>query len=397
GNFSIGDYFKAEVIPWAWSFLTDVLGIPTDRLMVSVHENDPEAYDIWLRKVGLPEHKIVKLGDEDNFWFMADTGPCGPDSEIFYDLGPEFGSQNGEYDGPGSSYGRWIEIWNLVFTQFDRQPDGTLEELPKKNVDTGSGLERTCVVLQDKKTVFQTDGFVPLIEYFEGKTRAQVGESRVNPYYVLADHLRATSFLIADGVYPDRAGRGYVLRRIMRRALRWANRLGFQPGEWFGAFPILKGLMGTQYPEIVEREAFIAERVGAEEELFLRTLSRGETLLQKNLEDLRAEHGGQLPAVFPGQLAFVLQDTYGFPLDITKDILEEHGLGVDEVAFNAALQEQRARSKADTLAKLGAALTTAEGGNVLAAFDNLPSTLFTSYSGSLREESTILGALEHEG
>jgi len=393
GNFSIGDYFKAEIIPWAWTFLTEVLGIPTEKLMVSVHENDQEAWDLWRSKVGLPESKIVRLGDEDNFWVMAETGPCGPDTEIFYDLGPRFGSTKGEYDGPGSAYGRWIEIWNLVFTQFDRQADGSLVELPKKNVDTGAGLERMCVVLQQKDTVFETDGFQPLIGYFQTETKNQLTGARVNPYYVLADHLRATAFLMADGVLPDRVGRGYVLRRIMRRAMSWGNRLGFGPGVWAGALPILRDLMGTQYPEIVQKGAFIADRIATEEELFLRTLHRGETLLARELEDLRSANAGTLPATFPGDKAFTLFDTYGFPLDLTKDLVEDHGLTVDEAAFQAALAEQRARSKADTKAKLGAIGSGSDAASIMQAFDQFPPTLFLGYSGATSGDTLLLGAI----
>jgi len=393
GNFSIGDYFKAEIIPWAWTFLTEVMGIPTDKLMVTVHENDQEAYELWQKKVGLPESKIVRLGDEDNFWVMADTGPCGPDSEIFYDLGPAFGSTNGEYDGPGSAYGRWIEIWNLVFTQFDRQHDGSLVELPKKNVDTGAGLERMCLVMQGKNTVFETNGFLPLIEYFESNTQNRLDGSRVNPYFVLADHLRATAFLMADGVLPDRVGRGYVLRRIMRRAMSWGNRLGFGSGTWHGALPILRELMGAQYPEIVQKGTFIADRIATEEELFLRTLHRGETLLSRELESLKESNGGSLPSAFPGDKAFTLFDTYGFPLDLTKDLVEDHGMTVDDAAFTAALNEQRARSKADTRAKLGAIGSDADAAAIMQAFDQFPATAFIGHSGAMSGETVLLGAV----
>ncbi|MFH1514046.1 MAG: alanine--tRNA ligase, partial [bacterium] len=353
GNFSFGDYFKEEIIPWSWEFLMDWLHLPVEKLFVSVYEEDDEAYDIWHKKVGLPESKIFRLGVDDNFWFMADTGPCGPDSEIFYDLGEAVGCGRKTCQ-PGCDCSRYTEIWNLVFTQFDRQENGDLKPLPSKNVDTGMGLERTIAAIAGKVSVFETDLFQPLIAYihkksgFKGKTETS-GVIEFNPYFLMADHLRASAFLIADDVYPGNEGRGYILRRIMRRAFLHAQRQGLHEGELIAGLKFIYESLGDAYPQIIEKKPLIEKILSREEEGFLSTLSKGEARLDKEISKLEKARN----KILSGEVAFELYDTYGFPLDLTKDILREKGFGVDENRFNKELEKQRERSRTDTASKLG--------------------------------------------
>ena len=354
GNFSFGDYFKEEIIPWSWEFLIGWLELPEDKLFVSVFEKDDEAYDIWHKKVGLPESKIFRLGEADNFWYMADTGPCGPDSEIFYDLGEKVGCGRPTCQ-PGCDCSRYTEIWNLVFTQFDRQEDGELKSLPSKNVDTGMGLERTIAAIEGKVSVFEIDVFQPLISYIREKAgqkgkRDTSGVIEFNPFFLMADHLRGSAFLIADDVYPGNEGRGYILRRIMRRAFLHAQRQGLKEGELIAGLHFIFESLGDAYPEIIEKSELIEKILSREEEGFLSTLSRGEALLDKEIAKLEKTGNN----VLTGETAFELYDTYGFPIDLTRDILREKGYKVDEDAFNAELEKQRLRSRTDTATKLNA-------------------------------------------
>ncbi len=374
GNFSFGDYFKEEIIPWSWEFLLGWLGLPEDKLFVSVFEKDDEAYDIWHKKVGLPESKIFKLGEADNFWYMADTGPCGPDSEIFYDLGEKVGCGRPTCK-PGCDCSRYTEIWNLVFTQFNRQQDGELKSLPSRNVDTGMGLERTIAAIEGKVSVFEIDVFQPLISYIRKKAgqkgkRDTSGVIEFNPFFLMADHLRGSAFLIADDVYPGNEGRGYILRRIMRRAFLHAQRQGLKEGELIAGLHFIYESLGDAYPEIIEKSELIEKILSREEEGFLSTLSRGEALLDKEIAKLEKTGNN----VLSGDTAFELYDTYGFPIDLTRDILREKGYKVDETAFNAELEKQRERSRADTSKKL---LNTEKHGK--GASLGLPETRFVGY------------------
>jgi len=391
GNFSFGDYFKEEIIPWAWEFVTKDLHLPIEKLFVSVYEKDDEAYNIWHKKVGLAESKIFRLGEKDNFWFMADTGPCGPDSEIFFDLGEKVGCRRPTCQ-PGCDCSRYTEIWNLVFTQFDRQADGELKPLPKKNVDTGMGLERTVAAINEKVSVFEIDLFQPLISYihkkagFKGKTVTE-GVIEFNPYFLMSDHLRGAAFLIADGVYPGNEGRGYILRRIMRRAFLHAQRQGLQEGDLVDGLGIVYETLGDAYPEIIRKKDLIEKIISREEEGFLTTLSRGEALLAKHIERLEKSNKKELE----GEAAFELYDTYGFPIDLTKDVLREKGFVVDEDGFNRELEIQRERSRADTASKLEC---VANGSSTISQF-NTP-TEFVGYK-KISSRADLLAIADYFG
>ena len=335
GNFSFGDYFKREAIQYAWTFLTDTLALPKEKLWVTVFEEDDEAYAIWANEIGVPEDRISRIGAKDNFWQMGDTGPCGPCSEIFYDHGEDvWGGPPGTPEEDGD---RYIEIWNLVFMQYNRQADGTLDPLPKPSVDTGMGLERIAAVLQHVHSNYETDTFVALI-----KAAAQaVGTDDLSAQSlrVIADHIRSCSFLIADGVLPSNEGRGYVLRRIIRRAVRHGSKLGAEGPFFHQLVQELVNLMGDAYPELVSAQSRIEKALLQEEQQFARTLQRGLSLLESAVAEL-PEQG-----VLAGDVVFKLYDTYGFPYDLTADILRERGYGLDEAGFESAMAEQRARAQ----------------------------------------------------
>ncbi len=341
GNFSFGDYFKEEIIIWSWEFITDWLKIPVEKLRISVHEKDDEAFSIWEKEVGVRSDWIYRLGDEDNFWFMADTGPCGPDSEIFYDIGEELGPDQ----TPAKDGDRWVEIWNLVFTQFDRQADGTLVPLPKKNVDTGMGLERTAMALQGKHSVFEVDIFKPISDFYKTETKKEILESEsyisagVNSLYVVSDHIRAVSMLLADGVHPGNEGRGYILRRILRRALVHLRRLGRHEGGLIKAFPIVLDQLGETYPLLLERRDHIANLIRHEEQNFLKTLDAGVQRLENAIESVGDEK------ILPGEIAFEMFDTYGVPLDVTIEMAQARGMEVDVVSYTDALETARRISR----------------------------------------------------
>ena len=342
GNWSFGDYFKKDAIAWAWELLTGVWKLPAERLLVTVYHTDDEAYALWRDMVGIPEERIVRIGDNkgapyasDNFWQMADTGPCGPCTEIFYDHGPHIaGGPPGSPDEDGD---RYIEIWNLVFMQFDRQPDGSLVPLPAPCVDTGMGLERLAAILQHVHSNYEIDIFQALIRHAAELTATDNLENK--SLRVIADHIRASAFLIVDGVLPSNEGRGYVLRRIIRRALRHGWMLGVRQPFFHQLVGTLCEQMGQAYPELPAARELVERALKAEEERFAETLDAG----MKIFEEVAARAAG---GVIPGADAFRLYDTYGFPLDLTADIARERGLGVDNAGFDAAMEQQRETARA---------------------------------------------------
>ncbi|MGF1611144.1 MAG: alanine--tRNA ligase, partial [Kiloniellales bacterium] len=337
GNFSFGDYFKELAIELAWSLVTKEYGLAKDRLLVTVYAEDDDAFKLWRKIAGLPEEKIIRIPTSDNFWAMGDTGPCGPCSEIFYDHGPHIaGGPPGSPDEDGD---RFIEIWNLVFMQFEQLEPGKRVELPKPSIDTGMGLERIAAVLQGKHDNYDTDLLRALIEASAEASNTHPDGPHAVSHRVIADHLRATAFLVADGVLPSNEGRGYVLRRIMRRAMRHVHKLGVREPMIWRLVPALVGMMGGHYGELRRAEALIAETLKLEEGRFAQTLDRGLRMLEEELGKL-----GEAQAL-PGEAAFRLYDTYGFPLDLTQDILRGQGRGVDSAGFEAAMAAQRAAAR----------------------------------------------------
>ena len=333
GNFSFGDYFKREAIQFAWQFLTETLQLPPDRLWVTVHVSDDEAAQIWVNEIGIDPARLSRL-DEDNFWQMGDTGPCGPCSEVFYDHGPEVpggppGSEDDDLD-------RYIEIWNLVFMQYNRDASGELHPLPAPSVDTGMGLERIAAVLQHVHSNYEIDLFTALIAAVARQLGARDNEDK--SLRVIADHLRSTAFLVADGVLPGNEGRGYVLRRIIRRAIRHGNKLGAQAPFFAALVPDLITQMGEAYPQLVSQQSAITAALQGEEEQFARTLDNGMAILEESLEQI-------VDQTIPGDVIFKLYDTYGFPVDLTNDIARERGLVLDLEGYETAMATQRQRSQ----------------------------------------------------
>src|SRR4051812_10400471 len=366
GNWSFGDYFKRESLKWAWELLTEVYKLPKDKLWATVYIEDDEAYDIWTKDIGLPPERVVRIGDNkgaryasDNFWMMADTGPCGPCSEIFYDHGPHIaGGPPGSPDADGD---RYIEIWNNVFMQFDMQPDGSVKPLPAPCVDTGMGLERLAAILQHVHSNYEIDIFETLIAAAGRETHTK---DLSNPSLrVIADHIRATSFLVADGVIPSNEGRGYVQRRIIRRAIRHGYKLGQKTPFFHKLVPTLVKLMGEAYPHLAAAEKKVMDVLKAEEERFYETLANGMEILDSALA------GGQ--KVLPGDVAFKLHDTYGFPLDLSADVCRERDVSVDEAGFNAAMEKQKAAGRAAGKFKMDRALEYGGAGNVFTGYDKL--------------------------
>ncbi len=343
GNFSIGDYFKDDAIRFGFELSTEVLGFDPEQIWITVFEGmegvpaDDEALEKWV-EMGIPRDRIQRLGEADNFWKAGPTGPCGPNTELYLDRGPSFGPDG----GPVTGTDRFLEFWNLVFMQYDRAADGTLSTLPAKNIDTGAGLERLAAILQDKQTVFETDGFRPLVAWAEQASgRAYGSDPRVDrAMRVLADHGRAMTFLAADGVRPGNEGRDYILRRIIRRAVSEGAYLGLEPARLVGLVDVVADGYGDAYPEIASGRSEVVDTVGAEAEQFARTLEQGTRLLGEVLDRSRAA------GVISGDDAFRLHDTYGFPLDLTRDAAEEHGLRVDEEGFEDLMGEQRDRARA---------------------------------------------------
>lgn len=338
GNFSFGDYFKREAITWSWEFLTGILRLPKEKLWITVYKDDEESISIWEKEIGIPRDRIVRMGEEDNFWAMGPVGPCGPCSEVIFDLGLEFGC--GKPDCKiGCDCDRYLEVWNLVFTEFNREESGELSPLPRKNIDTGMGLERSAFVVQGVGSVFETDLFQPIIEYLEEITDKGYKGSKENTYNfnVIADHSRAITFLIGDGVIPSNEGRGYVLRRILRRAVRYGVKLGLNSSFLYKVVPLVIFLMKDAYPELEKEEELIVNIVRREEENFLSTLQRG----LERLEDIIEKEG-----YISGEEAFRLYDTYGFPLELTIEIARERNVEVDTERFNQMMEDSREKARA---------------------------------------------------
>lgn len=338
GNFSFGDYFKADAIPFAWEFLTKELGLPEEKLLATVYHTDDEAYDIWKNVVGLPEDRIIRISTNDNFWSMGDTGPCGPCTEIFYDHGDHiWGGKPGTPEEDGD---RFIEIWNVVFMQYNKQEDGTMLPLTQTGVDTGCGLERLSTILQGVHNNYDIDSFKYIIKGIEKEIGITSTPETLGSYRVIADHIRAMSFLIADGVMPSNEGRGYVLRRIMRRAMRHANLLGSDKSFIFKCVQYLVDMMGEDFPEIKQAQKMIEDTVKNEEDRFNKTLNQGIKVLEEEIKDLKEGD------VLSGDVAFKLYDTFGFPLDLTEDALKARGIKVDNEGFEECMNEQRERARA---------------------------------------------------
>jgi alanyl-tRNA synthetase len=367
GNFSFGDYFKEHAIEMAWNLVTREFGIPADRLMATVYIDDDEAFDLWKKIAGLPESRITRIAGSDNFWSMGDTGPCGPCTEIFYDHGDHiWGGPPGTPEEDGD---RWVEIWNLVFMQFDQSADGSRTLLPKPSIDTGAGLERVAAVLQGVHSNYETDLFRTLIAASEQATGVAAEGERTPSHRVIADHLRSSSFLIADGVTPSNEGRGYVLRRIMRRAMRHAHLLGAADPLMHRLVPTLVQEMGEAYPELRRAQAFIEDTLKQEEIRFRTTLGRGMSLFDQ------ATTGFAEGDMLDGQTAFTLYDTYGFPLDLTQDEARRRGFSVNVDGFEEAMGQQRDRSREHWKGS-GQTASTSEW---LALRDRLGPTVFTGY------------------
>lgn len=342
GNFSFGDYFKQDAVAWAWELLTGIYRLPEDKLYASVYHEDDEAFGIWEREIGLPQDRIVRLGEKDNFWAMGDTGPCGPCSEILIDQGEELGCGSPDC-APGCDCDRYLEIWNLVFMQFDRDTQGNLTPLPSKSIDTGMGLERIAAVVQGVKSNFDTDLFRDLIGYIESLSSVRYGDARKPDvsFRVISDHARAAAFLVGDGIMPSNEGRGYVLRRIIRRAIRFGQLLGLNDPFMSGVAARVIQVMGRDYPDLISSRSYIEGVIAAEERRFADTLHHGMKVLEEILEGIRGKESDTIP----GDLAFKLYDTYGLSLDIVLDVAREEGLSVDMESYESAMNGQRSKSQ----------------------------------------------------
>ena len=379
GNFSFGEYFKKEAIGYAWEFVTGVLKLPKERLYVSVYEKDDEAYELW-RAYVIDESHIYRFGEKDNFWAMGDTGPCGPCSEIYYDQGAEH--FKGEEDYMGGDGDRFLEIWNLVFMQYERSSDGTLSPLPKPSIDTGMGLERVQAILEGKFSNYDTQLFMPLINHVAKLCGTAYEYEKGASYRVIADHIRSVSFLLAQGVNFDKEGRGYVLRRILRRAVRHGYLLGIKEPFMYKLVDTLCEIMGSHYTYLNEKKENIKELIRLEEERFLATISAGLELFNAELANTKD--------VFSGDVAFKLYDTYGFPLDLTADMLREKGLSVDSAKFDELMNEQKARAKASWK---GSGDAKAESGDFKELLEEFGENEFVGYD-NLSWNSRILALLD---
>ncbi|MGM0533008.1 MAG: alanine--tRNA ligase [Campylobacterota bacterium] len=388
GNFSFGDYFKKEAIAYAWEFVTEIIKLDKNRLYVTVHHSDEEAYEMWQAHVD--KERIYKFGDEDNFWQMGDTGPCGPCSEIFYDQGESF---NGPEDRMGGEGDRFLEIWNLVFMQYDRDKEGTLHKLPKPSIDTGMGLERVQSIIEGKTSNYDSSLFMPIINEVAGLTgKAYKYESGAS-YRVIADHIRAVTFLLAQGVNFDKEGRGYVLRRILRRGVRHGFMLGLKEPFMYKLVDSVVELMGEHYTYLQDKSAYVKELIELEEQRFFATIESGFELFEKELEGTKE--------VFSGHTAFKLYDTYGFPLDLTEDMLREKNIKLDKEGFEALMKQQRQRAKAaqkDDPAQIEGdfkAVLERVGGNEFVGYDALETT--TKVAAAFDSEFKEVQSLEKEG
>ena len=389
GNFAWGDYFKKESITWGWEFLTEVIGLEADRMSVTIYKDDEEAYDAWHKLVGIPDNRIFRFDKDDNFWFMGNQGPCGPCSEIMYDQGPEFSCGRPEC-AVGCECDRYLEIWNHVFTQFDLQKDGSLVPLPKKNIDTGMGLERLTSIVQRVRTDFETDLFMPMIKRACDMGGIHYGYSPKTDLAVrvIADHVRSVAFMIADGILPSNDGRGYVLRRLLRRASRFGRLLGVDRPFLLDFLPDVIDLMGDPYRELIDNRLTIEQIIEVEEKRFGRTLLQGTELLDSEVSRLKSAGRSELP----GDVAFVLYDTYGFPLELTTEIVEENGFTVDKPGFEKEMAAQRERARASSKQK-----RSALAGDVYSELnERLGDTPFTGYEGAESENSVAAIVLDGE-
>lgn len=387
GNFSFGDYFKEEAIAYGWEFLTQIAGLPPDRLWVTVFRDDQEAYDIWQKRMGIAEHRLVRLGERDNFWQMGETGPCGPCSEILIDQGEAFGCGQSAC-AVGCDCDRYLEIWNLVFMQFDRDMAGTLNPLPKPSIDTGMGLERLAAVTQGVASNYDSDVFRPILEHIGKGTGHVYGASPIadRSMRVIADHLRAMTFMITDGVLPSNEGRGYVLRRIMRRASRHGRLLGVEREFLFDLVPSVVNHLEAVYPELQTMRDTVSEVVQGEEARFIGTLEQALPLLNQILAEAKQQGNIQLE----GQAVFKLYDTYGFPLDLVEDAAREEGLHVDLAGYQHALDAQRERAR--KTAKFSQAASRIE---LVSAIEQIPLTQFVGYAHQ-QTGGTLLGLVKDE-
>ncbi|MDZ5470880.1 alanine--tRNA ligase (plasmid) [Bacillus sp. 31A1R] len=374
GNFSIGEYFKVEAIEWAWEFLTDKkwIGFDPDRLSVTIHPEDDEAFEIWSKKIGLPEERIIRL--EGNFWDIGE-GPSGPNTELFYDRGPEYGNDESDPElYPGGENERYLEVWNLVFSEFNHNSDGTYTPLPKKNIDTGMGLERMASVVQDVPTNFDTDLFIPIIRATEEISGVKYGSNKETDvaFKVIADHIRTVSFAVGDGALPSNEGRGYVLRRLLRRAVRYAKQININRPFMFELVPVVGEIMVDFYPEVKSKTDFIQKVIKNEEERFHETLHEGLAILS-NVISKEKEKGS---SVIQGEDVFRLYDTYGFPVELTEEYAEEEGMTVDHEGFEKAMEEQRERARAarqdvDSMQVQGGVLGEIKVASEFVGYDNL--------------------------
>ncbi|ARR00168.1 alanine--tRNA ligase [Campylobacter porcelli] len=381
GNFSFGEYFKEEAIAYAWEFVTEILQLPKDRLYVTVHENDDEAYEIWQKHI--QKDRIYKFGDKDNFWAMGDTGPCGPCSEIFYDQGSEHFNSDEDYMGGDGD--RFLEIWNLVFMQFQRDKDGAMSPLPKPSIDTGMGLERVTAIKEGKFSNYDSSLFMPIINEVAKIANLKYEYESGASFRVISDHIRSTTFLLAQGVNFDKEGRGYVLRRILRRALRHGYLLGIKEPFMYRLVDKVVELMGEHYDYLKEKKEYVKELIKLEEERFLATISAGLDLFNEELAKTSSK-------TFSGEVAFKLYDTYGFPLDLTADMLKEKGLSVDEAKFDELMNEQKARAKASWK---GSGDAAKESGDFKALLEEFGENEFIGYE-NLKSTSKILALLNSE-
>ncbi|HEX4922937.1 MAG TPA: alanine--tRNA ligase, partial [Bdellovibrionales bacterium] len=395
GNFSFGDYFKSEAIRFAWKWLTEELKIPKDRLYVTVFREDDEAAEIWMKQENIPAERISRFDEKDNFWMMGDTGPCGPCSEIFYDHGPEAGCGKPTCK-VGCSCDRYVEIWNLVFMQFNQKEDGTRERLPKPSVDTGSGLERVTAVMQGVFNNYDTDLFADLIraglkgsqwenKIIYGKRGFEAKDDKAKEILtalrVVADHARATAFLIADGVLPSNEGRGYVLRRIMRRAIRYGRKLETNSSVLGPVVrQVIENFKGF-YPELEQQRVLVEMTTKGEEERFLQTLDQGTQILNEEIKKLKAKGAKQIE----GDTVFKLYDTYGFPVDLTNLMAREHGLSVDEKRFEEFMEKARTQAKASWKGKA----LSADAAHLIELTQKVPKTGFTGYAGMVGEGKVL--------
>ncbi len=390
GNFSFGDYFKRDAIQYAWEFLTEWAGLPKEQLWITVFQDDDEAEILWQEVAGVAPERILRMDEKDNFWAMGDTGPCGPCSEIHYDRGEEYACNKADCALGVCDCDRWLEIWNLVFMQYNRDEEGNLEPLPRPSIDTGMGLERLASLLQGVNSNFDTDLFVPIMEKIENMTGLKYDRGEKGfPFRVIADHSRACTFLISDGILPSNDGRGYVLRRILRRAVRFGRSLGIQEAFLYKNVDVVVSIMKDAYPEIAEKKDFVKEVIKMEEERFLITLNEGLKKVAEIIAGVKKEGKNTIP----GSEAFMLYDTYGFPLDLTEDVAEENHLLVDTEGFKQMMEEQRERAR-QANKSTGAFAQEIIIAELMQGLNAGP-TVFTGYE-STRDQSRIIAIIKDD-